>query len=515
MPHVTDQDSGIVADHIAAIADKVKAKNAFLFIRPTEYDSTVLIQQGYATKSVDIKTKSSNWGPMAGFVPCDPALSKKPDGALPDPNRVDHAHGAGAPVQLYMTGALVQKLVQRGKIRLYSDRGLTIHGNQLTWVQDALPSLARAPAAAAPAITGAALYVDGSATASGPRATIFLIGNHQAKLKVWWVTWTASAKGAYTGTLVPLMVWGYNGVPVTGDYDIWMAAPHITGAGMHVPTGLTIDQHGPWAASSYLKTLLGELNKVCGRTDLPVFNHGAEAQNYGFTQALDTRLVMFTPSGRSRMVDMSAMPKVLADMRDMGYVVLQNKRWGELDPHLTGKADPRITKGVKVSLRGVVHRVVTRDRFRKALQELAKAKAQPATTVVRQLQLPVVGLPHAQVRRAAAPLVTRARWNLAAAAVHHGVERARIVAFADDLRDMLSLFTQKARILDNDDFPPLQGVSTLQIAQLQHSLEQAVAQSQFGYGQSGLGLIDWALQNRTEIEHLERLAAERWPLLAS
>ena len=29
------------------------------------------------------------------------------------------------------------------------------------------------------------------------------------------------------GTIHPLYVWGYNGSPVTGDYDLWLVAPHM------------------------------------------------------------------------------------------------------------------------------------------------------------------------------------------------------------------------------------------------------------------------------------------------
>jgi hypothetical protein len=51
---VSAQQSGIVARHISAIAELMSRKNSFLFIRPTEYDSTILIEEGYATKSMDV-----------------------------------------------------------------------------------------------------------------------------------------------------------------------------------------------------------------------------------------------------------------------------------------------------------------------------------------------------------------------------------------------------------------------------------------------------------------------------
>ena len=87
----SDRDSGVVNEHIVKLEQARKELNLFLFIRPTEYDSTKLIQQGYATKSMSVHDKSSNWGPMAGFVPCDQFFSKKYIGQPnPTPHYDDH-----------------------------------------------------------------------------------------------------------------------------------------------------------------------------------------------------------------------------------------------------------------------------------------------------------------------------------------------------------------------------------------------------------------------------------------
>ena len=47
-----------------------------------------------------------------------------------------------------------------------------------------------------------------------------------------------------------------------------------------------------------------------GRADNHVFHHGAESQNYGFTQAIDDNVAMFTPCGTSEMVNVSILPEV-------------------------------------------------------------------------------------------------------------------------------------------------------------------------------------------------------------
>lgn len=155
---------------------------------------------------------------------------------------------------------------------------------------------------------------------------------------VYWVQWEGE-----TGRLNPLRVFGYpqNGVlnPVTGDYDLWMVAPHFSHFDTHATVRLEKDVHGESAASGFTLSLINKMNINCGRADNPVFNHGAEAQNYGFTQALDWNLAMFTPAGGAYMVRMNEMPAVLGDLQRAGYLVVVNKRYGEIDPRLMNSAD--------------------------------------------------------------------------------------------------------------------------------------------------------------------------------
>ena len=103
---ISEKASGIASNHISALEEACQALNVFLFVRPTEYDSTKLIKQGYATKSMSVHDKSSNWGPMAGFVPCDQFFSKKYIG---EPNKRPHFqdHGAAKVCHLRLTDELV------------------------------------------------------------------------------------------------------------------------------------------------------------------------------------------------------------------------------------------------------------------------------------------------------------------------------------------------------------------------------------------------------------------------
>lgn len=509
--HVSAERSGIVTTHITAIERVVRARNAFLFVRPTEYDSTVLIQEGYRTKSVDVHAKSSNWGPMAGFVPCDPAFSKKLKGLpQPDVTRLPgDDHGVAVQVQLYLSDAVLRQHTQRRKVQriavdsryLYFTPGT---GRGGTIRSDERPAHLRATAAPSGDPVESRLYSDGMRTESGPRSTDFLLRFVGGQWRVWWIRWTENRDGMWTGTAIPLMVWAYGAVPVTGDYDIWMVAPHITDAVDHMPILRDEDAHGPWAASPYVTALLADLNDECLRRGNPVFNHGAEAQNYGFAQARDIELVMFTPVGESWMVGTLDVPQIMADLTNAGYFVLYNKRWGELDPHLGGKADPRPR----------MQAVATQAAFLQALDTLRWIVANPRSAAVQagESQPDTVGRSAAAVRTALdRRRATAARWNVVRTAVHHGLERAQVVEFYDQMRALFE-WSSTLGVLREGDFPAGQRMSTERIAVLQRELEVAVSQHSYETGQTHTALVRWATDHAADIRRLQDRMTQQWPI---
>jgi len=330
---VNDRESGIVADHISKLQEACKSLNVFLFIRPTEYDSTRLIQQGYATKSMSVHDKSSNWGPTAGFVPCDQFFSKKFIGQ-PTESPKFHDHGPAKVVQLRLTDDLVtnhDKIVKiEGKphgldVKYYKAKNV---GNQLAQTIE------------------------------------FRLEKKDGEWDVFWV------KGEKK---VPLYVWGYvvggQATPVTGDYDLWMVAPHLSWWKLHLQVVGVQDEHGSSCATLLNTWLLNKLNEACDRKENPVFNHGAEAQNYGFTQAIDSRLAMFTPAGGSRMIERSKMPQILVDLQNAGYLIYWNKRYGETDPRLGGKG---YEEGAEPAVAAMVRELGGLIKGKKVLEHLAK-----------------------------------------------------------------------------------------------------------------------------------------------
>jgi len=67
---------GICQDHLEKLA-AIAEKTGYVFaIRPVNPFATSLIAAGYPTKDLNIKGKSSDWGPMAGLIPLSQKLSK-------------------------------------------------------------------------------------------------------------------------------------------------------------------------------------------------------------------------------------------------------------------------------------------------------------------------------------------------------------------------------------------------------------------------------------------------------
>ena len=284
----TPDSSGITKSHLPAIHSVCKSKNAFLFLRPSTTATMRLIDAGFATKSMDIHDKSSDWGLTSGFVPIDQAFSKKKIG-VPNPTIHPHGHGQALPVQLSFTPTQMSTLQGQGHFEKTTRHNET------------------------------------------PEEVIFhSTGNTDVEflwkkttMKVYW-RWRNRTPNAE----VPMWVWGYNNVPVTGDYDMWMVVPHISEVAGQKNIMSVKDAHGRSAASGFTIALIPALNAACGAVDKPVFNHGAEAQNFSFTQELDRYLALFCPGLLAPiMVPRMVLSAVLHDLLRHGYVAVLNPKW--------------------------------------------------------------------------------------------------------------------------------------------------------------------------------------------
>jgi hypothetical protein len=497
---VSEKDSGIVEAHVKAIEGTAAAMNTFIFIRPTEFDSTILIKAGYATKSMDVHHKSSNWGPMAGFVPCDPAFSKKCEGK-PNPNEHEHAHGAAAPVQLSLKNSL---LLKHTKIAFKTEFELA---RTPAAAKEGFRWIVKRKATGGPATGVAAArakfenfqdpfpehqFCTAEPAEIGNKSTLFVLTETSGEWLVWWVEWKGDV-----GLPRPLRVFGYTQkskvVPVTGDYDLWMVAPHFTHFDQAAAVRIAEDVHGASAASNFTLALNDRMNASCGRSDNPVFNHGAESQNYGFTQALDWNLAMFTPGGTSRMVRMNQMPAILGDLQRAGYLVVWNKRYGEADPRLMSKADSRgesTLAGIRETLErlyGELNRIRTGANHTeiKSQFESSVKSGTPRLPGIVKHEIEVM----AQRFQATREL---------------GGEQSRIYRFHRELLQFLEGQMGGRRALATMDFPG--GVRTYEarLIRLHAELQKALVAATTDKGQSSdQQLREWLTSHRTEIETLK------------
>lgn len=291
----TDINSGITNTHLPAIHRVCQKENTFLFIRPSEPATMRLIDAGFATKSMDIHDKSSNWNLTAGLVPVDQAFSKKKEGK-PNDKIHPHDHGEAKAVHLVFDSKQFSSLWAKQHFLDVTDEKTG------TCVKD--------------------LKTYRHFHSRQSKDVCFLLERRSGK-----VFWKWMPHLALDAKPVPMYVWAYNGIPVTGDYDLWMVAPHITNPDWGIIESVT-DSHGRSAATKFTTDLMKKLNKECHRTDKPVFNHGAEAQNYSFTQERDQTVAMFCPGSQApKSVPWEDLPNVLHDLLRNGYVVIRNPKW--------------------------------------------------------------------------------------------------------------------------------------------------------------------------------------------
>lgn len=70
------KNQGIPPEYLEKMQSVADQEGVILAVRPVEKICRTLISEGYGSKGLHIKGKSSNWGPMAGFIPENQRFSK-------------------------------------------------------------------------------------------------------------------------------------------------------------------------------------------------------------------------------------------------------------------------------------------------------------------------------------------------------------------------------------------------------------------------------------------------------
>jgi len=193
---------GVTAHHANELQKWAITFDVALMVRLSTDATVKLIENGkYATKSVDIHDKSSDWGPMSGFVPVDAFFSKNKKVGEPHPLESTHPvhDSSGEP-----TGW--------GIVTLAIDGGLKdeFESNCLK------PAVSRCPEQ---------YTSEQQCTKPGQDRNIRFCLIHEPADDMYGVYYLRDQDVDPH----PLTVHAYYGRPVTGDYDLWMVAPRKPG----------------------------------------------------------------------------------------------------------------------------------------------------------------------------------------------------------------------------------------------------------------------------------------------
>lgn len=124
------ESSGLVPSHVEQFKQVAKDNNTILMFRPVNPMSTGLLSEGTAAKGLNVHGKSSDWGPMAGYIALDQNLSKKHDdlGAVKKGNEDNHhsLEKDGERIsasQLSLSDGRVSYLKEKGLIKSCDENG--------------------------------------------------------------------------------------------------------------------------------------------------------------------------------------------------------------------------------------------------------------------------------------------------------------------------------------------------------------------------------------------------------
>lgn len=288
---ITEDVSGIAEDHIGVIQQFCMDKECIVMIRPVNIKATKLIKEGYGTKGLDIHGKSSDWGPMAGFIPYDQNLSKnvgKSDavkkGNIANNDSLNSAHVKKIPLKL--TKTLVKAAIE-GKEEVEDlTKSHVIKLNEISFE-----------------ISPEDINQD--------------VDDKDAR---WKVTYDNNK---------PLEVMGYHDTAVTADYDLFALMTKPNNATEIEPIERT-DFGVLGTMTKAQKSLIEELNSnLKARYGQDVINHGTECDN-PYPES-DGTIAVFLPNGTCFMVvAVGAAARIswlFGGAAGLGWIGYPNDKW--------------------------------------------------------------------------------------------------------------------------------------------------------------------------------------------
>jgi len=290
---LTMESCGITTAHQAAIAGIARENKTFIFVRPVNPDATGLIENGFKTKALDIHAKSSDWGPMAGFICADSSLSKV----------------AGDPVKEQRNNLAVLQSLANPNV---GSVPLDLPRNRIEYL--------RAKHVPGINMAGEPFVATG---ARGVSKSFKLVP--QPTLDRYRVQ-VENALGNFQNVIVigyPSDT-GHTIIPVTADYDIFAICPHHSSSGFSIKKVTIVNESvNAGVLSAYQMMIRRQINQRCGGH--PVVNHGTELNN-PFPE-YDPNLIMFTPAGGKKIVQRVRLSAIFGDLTLCGFHVYFNSQW--------------------------------------------------------------------------------------------------------------------------------------------------------------------------------------------
>ncbi|QWI73226.1 hypothetical protein ER45_029090 (plasmid) [Bacillus mycoides] len=312
------KNSGLVPEHVETFKEVAKNTHTYIFFRPVNKLSTELIKQGAATKGMNVHGKSSDWGPMAGFIPYDADLSKvhgysnKVDiGNNENKHSIEENKGVITKVSLELSPERINELVKEKVMENPFTENIKegVEGNE-HWREISLPTGSKG--------------VNKYEFRMYSKEQINNSSNNKLEIRY--------RQAGSTDTFKPLEVMAkvIDGIskPLTADYDMYALAPTLAEIQKKIPvaewqaalaekqpleelkdiTNLLIKyglMRKPNAEQGKLtdwqKDMIDKLNDAAqkaGYTGGTVVNHGTEQDNTEFPEQ-DQEILIITPDGKT------------------------------------------------------------------------------------------------------------------------------------------------------------------------------------------------------------------------
>lgn len=342
----------MVPSHANAFLDVARRRNEVIMVRPVNRLCTSLIEEGYATKGLHVKGKSSDWGPQAGMICVNQAFSKlKSDRWEAFNGKVKDSLEAGdaVAVELRISGNRIAELESLGVVKRLQSLGPGIDLE------------AQSPAGNMVRFTAVPAAVSGE----------------KAMFKI---QYSGQAGGmGQPGTVLTVLADPSSRLPLTADYDLFALCPRWESVDLstsdrfqlknaeysHQMQPMTVEHSAGGEGikqkiaaleasanrmavslnrmhvdmgnvSERQKSAVADLNRAAqgaGYKGGNVVHHGAETGN-PFTE-VDFPIISFDPTNGGREVvgiqNEGELKSYFLDLRERGFYASPNPRWRKKD----------------------------------------------------------------------------------------------------------------------------------------------------------------------------------------